>query len=236
MTSTTAALNRFTCVTNDYREMRTQLKASSEELDRLKQQRAATLQSSRDAGQRWRQLFKDAGGKPGKKVRELQAEEHTLAGETEKLDELIGELAPRVEELRHWTGQMRGQHVTSLHLTRREMAAARLATAMDAVFDKPEGQELLEALAQRGESLQQEVLEDSKFLASLGFDGHESKIPGFMGRITGDDRRKIAAEVVKRKRGLVADVVMKRLEELGDEHPRFDDALAAPLPPLACEQ
>ncbi|WP_046080009.1 hypothetical protein [Halomonas sp. HG01] len=234
--TTTTALDRFTRLTDDYRKMRDQLSAASEELDRLKQQRAATLQSSRDAGQRWRQLFKEAGGKPDKKVRELQAEEHALAGEVEPLDELIGELTQRVDELRHWAGQMRGQHVASLYRTRREMAAARLATAMDAVFDKPEGQELLEALAQRGDSLQREVLEDSKFLASLGFDGHESKAPGFMGRITGDDRRKIAAEVEKRKRGLVADVVMKQLEGLGDEHPRFDDALAAPLPPLACEQ
>lgn len=236
MTSTPTALDRFTRVTDDYRELQTQLEKAHGELGRLKQLRAATLQSSRDAGQRWRQMFKDAGGKAGKEVRDLQAEEHSLAAEVEQIEELIGELTPRVDELRHWAGEQRKRHVTTLHLTRREMAAGRLAEALGAVFERSEGQELLEALAQRADSLRQEVIEDHMFMGSIGFDGHEASTPGFMGRISGEDRRKIADEVERRKRALVADVVMKRLDALGDDHPGFDDALAAPLPPLACEQ
>lgn len=234
--TTTTALDRFARVTDDYRKIQSQLEEAHGEFDRLKQLRAATLQSSRDAGQRWRQMFKDAGGKAGKEVRDVQAEEHSLAAEVEQIDELIGELTPRVDELRHWAGEMRKQHVSSLHLTRREMAATRLDAALNTIFEKPEGQELLEALAQRGDSIHREVIEDHVFMGLIGFDGHEGSAPGFMARISGDDRRKIAEEVEKRKRALFADVVTKRLESLGEEHPRFGDALAVPLPPLACEQ
>lgn len=236
MTTTTNALGRFTRITDDYREAQAQLESAHGELERLKQLRAATQQSSRDAGKNWRQMFKDASGKAGKEVRDLQAEEHSLAAEVEQIDELIDELTPRVDELRHWAGEQRKHHVTSLHLTRREMASTRLNEALNTIFEKPEGQELLEALSQRGDSIHREVIEDHVFMGLIGFDGHEGSAPGFMARISGDDRRKIAEEVEKRKRALFADVVTKRLESLGEEHPRFDDALAAPMPPLACEQ
>ena len=89
--TTTTALDRLTRVTDDYREFRAKLETATGELERLKDQRAATMQSSRDAGQQWRQVFKDAGGAAGKEVRELQGEERTLAAEIEQLDVLIDE-------------------------------------------------------------------------------------------------------------------------------------------------
>ncbi|NIC37189.1 hypothetical protein HBJ58_10920 [Halomonas desiderata] len=236
MATTYEPRDRFNRVTNDYREMRNQLESAHGQLARLKQQRAATLQSSREAGERWRQLFRDAGGKAGKEVRELQTEEHSLAAEVEQLDELIAELEPRVAELRHWAQELRAQHVTRLHEARRDMAAQRLAAALDSVFAKPEGQELLAALAQRADSVQREVLEDHVFMGTIGFDGHEAAKPGFMAMISGHDREVIANQVEKRKRALVADVVMQRLQALGTEHPQFDEDLAAPLPLMACER
>lgn len=231
----TTAHEHFTQVTESYRATRDKLETAAGELERLKDQRAATLQSSRDAGQRWRQLFKEAAGTAGKEVRKLQAEERTLASEVEELDELIGELTPHVEELRHWAGELRKQHVNALSTARRELASQRLAAALDAVFDKPEGQELLEALAQRADSLPAEVLDDAAFMSKCGFDAHESRAPGFLARITGADRQKITEETEKRKAALVAGAVTERMarqKDLGN----FDVDLATPLPALPCER
>lgn len=231
----TTANDRFTRVTDEYRAMREKLEAAAAELRRLKEQRAATLQSSRDAGQRWRQAFKDAAGKPGKEVRTLQAEERTLASEVEQLDELIDELRPHVEELRHWTGELRKQHVKALSAARREAAASRLEAALEAVFSKPEGQELLEALAQRADSLKAEVLEDSLFMGRLGFGGHEPMQHGFMGKITAEDRQLITKEVERRRQALVAEAVMQRMTSRKGDSDAATGELAKPLPPLHCE-
>lgn len=233
---TITSTDRYTRITDEYRDMRERLEGAASKLERLKERRAATLQGSRDAGQHWRKIFKEAGGVAGKDVRDLQAEEHALAAEVEQLDDLIRELTQHVDELKHWTGELRKRHVTSLYLTRRELAATRLTTALDTVFEKPEGQDLLEALSQRADSLSQEVIEDHVFMAGIGFDGHEGARAGFIAMVSRDDRRKITDEAERRKRALIADVVMKRIDALGEGHPRFDDALAAPLSPLACEQ
>lgn len=231
----TTTHKHFTQVTENYRAMRDKLETAAGELKRLQGQRAATMQSSRDAGRQWRQIFKDAGGAAGKEVRELQAEERTLAAEVEQLDVLINELTPHVAELRHWASQLRQQHIAHLAEARRDTAANRLDAAMAEVFEKPEGQELLEALAQRADSIRSEVVEDHSFMGGIGFDGHESSKPGFMAKISGDDRRKIAAEAEKRKRAMIADAVIERMAALGDEKTRFEGDLEGPLAPLACE-
>lgn len=225
----------FAKVTENYRAMRDKLEKAAVRLERLQEQRAATLQSSRDAGQRWRQLFKDDDGTAGKEVRDLQAEENALAAEVEQLDELIGELKPHVDELRHWAGELRKQHVNALSTARREMASQRLSAALAAVFDRPEGQELLEALAQRADSLHAEVLEDGIFMGKIGFDAHESSVPGFMARITGADRQKIAEETERRKAALVASAVTERMARQKGAG-AFEDELAGPLPALPCER
>lgn len=236
MTTANTPRDRYARVTDDYRDVRAKLETAAGELERLKDQRAATMQSSRDAGRNWRQIFKDAGGAAGKEVRELQAEERTLAAEVEQLDVLIAELTPHVAELRHWAGQLRKQHIAHLTEARRNAAINRLNAAMADVFEKPEGQELLEALAQRADSAQREVIEDNSFMAGIGFDGHEASRPGFMAKISGDDRRKIADEADKRKRALIADAVLERLAALDDEKTRFEGDLEGPLAPLACER
>lgn len=227
--------DRHTRITDEYRDMRTRLEGATGELKSLQEKRATTLQASRDAGQRWRQIFKDAGGIADKDVRKIQTKEHTLAAEVEQLDDLISELTRHVDELRHWTGELRKQHVTSLYLTRREMAATRLTAALEAVFEKPEGKDLLEAISQRADSLNQEVIEDHGFLAGIGFDAHESMKPNFMAVISADDRRKVAGEVEKRTRALIADTVIERMSALDAEAVRFGDDLDCPLPPLGCE-
>nr|WP_163503977.1 hypothetical protein [Halomonas socia] len=231
----TTTHEHFTKVTENYLATRDKLEKAAARLQRLQEQRAATLQSRRDAGQRWRQLFKEGDGAAGKEVRNLQAEESTLASEVEQLDELIGELKPHVDELRHWAGELRQQHVHALRTTRREVAARRLSDALDAVFNKPEGQELLQALALRATSLNAEVIEDSVFMAGLGFDAHESAMSGFMAKIAAADRAAITREVKRRKKALIADAAGQRLARL-EGSASFEGDLASPIAALLCER
>lgn len=230
------AHQRFTKVTAAYQDARQELDEATSQLQRLRQQRIATMQSSRDAGERWRQAFKDAKGEPSKAVRELKHEELTLRDEAEQLEDMLGELEAHVASLKERADSLRMGHVISLYQARREESEQELADAVEAVFALPQGQQLLTALGRRAASVQREVLEDTRWLGTIGFDGHEPQHPGFLATITHEDRDKIGREVERRRRALIADVVMARLDRLDGLATSFKDDLAAPLPPLACER
>lgn len=207
----------------DYLDLRAPLEGMAKELSRLNKQRHATEATGKEAGEKWRALFKEAMGKADEEVRRLQAEEHAMKGEIEQLGELIAELEPQMETQKVKTAGARAAYLSDLRRANQQYDRDRLKESADKLLATKEAQPFLTALADRLTHCEREALDDRAFMVTSGFDapvndGWYVSIAHFPNDCQGDLRRKLKA----RENEMIADLVRHHLPEPGsDDRPEI---------------
>lgn len=228
-------MDRYRDAEKIYLEIRQELEEASTQMARLEDQRESTLASSEEAGQRWKEVFRQNHGAAGKEVRELQHQEMTLADEADQLEILIRELAGHVEKLKFRTAAARKQYQQTQAAARAALVEGELENSAAAMLGTDQGARFLAALAAKKKGATTDVLEDFAFMGAIGFDAHEPSRPGFMAVITGTDRQQIQEEATRRMNARLASIMAAHMDRASQPSAALEE-LAAMRPILACEK
>ncbi len=228
-------MDRYRDAEKIYLEIRQELEEASTQMARLEDQRESTLASSEEAGQRWKEVFRQNHGAAGKEVRELQHQEATLADEADQLEILIRELAGHVEKLKFRTAAARKQYQQTQAAARAALVEGELESSAAAMLGTDQGARFLAALAAKKQCATAEALGDTTFMAGLGFDGHEPSQPGFMAVITDTDRQRIQGESTRRVSARLASIMAVHMDRAAQPSAALKELAAMP-PALACEK
>lgn len=228
-------MDRYRDAEKIYLEIRQELEEASIQMARLEDQRESTLASSEEAGQRWKEVFRQNHGAAGKEVRELQHQEATLADEADQLEILIKELAGHVEKLKFRTAAARKQYQQTQAAARAALVEGELESSAAAMLSTDQGARFLAALAAKKKGATTDVLEDFAFMGAIGFDAHEPSRPGFMAVITGTDRQQIQEEATRRMNARLASIMAAHMDRAAQPSAALEELAAMP-PALACEK
>ncbi|WP_444984900.1 hypothetical protein [Halomonas mongoliensis] len=228
-------MDRYRDAERIYLEIRQELEEASTQMARLEDQRESTLASSEEAGQRWKEVFRQSLGEAGKEVRELQHQEATLADEADQLEILIKELASHVEQLKFRTAAARKQYQQTQAAARAALVEGELESSAAAMLSTDQGARFLAALAAKKKGATTDVLEDFAFMGAIGFDAHEPSRPGFMAVITGTDRQQIQEEATRRMNARLASIMATHMDRAAQPSAALEELAAMP-PALACEK
>jgi len=215
-----------------YLECQKALQDAHDQKARLDKQRAATLQTAKDAGEAWKAKFKESNGQLSDAIRKLKAKEIDSLEEVRLLDELISEQKSALDDAQKKTTDARRAYVSSAEIYRYEDAKFHLSEAAAELFATKAASEFLKSLAVRLDYAMSEILGDAGSMSKLGFVDLHQNNKSLLARVTNEDRKLIDIEVKKRKKEIVFELLDKQLKDID----KPEGAVLESVSRLACEQ
>jgi prefoldin subunit 5 len=221
-------------IRDEYLQLRSQLEETDGELARLRKQRQATQTMATEAGQQWRELFKESRGQRTDRIAELQAEERTLNAELEPLAEMITALEGEVMQLRSKVAPTRQAYLNNIARTRADLDHQHVQEMGSTLFGSEDGQAFLAALSRRLDRVPSEVKSDDVFM-SVGLGYGYSADPKSSMVMLNDEQKLVDAEVKRRQAQLVMDTLSQYLPKAGATSAQLPEILT-PIEELPCER